>query len=137
MLSYDVLNTFYMPFWFYWGNLKSVVCNPQSTFQSNACANSYHFSYLSLHFGLATSSLSSVSQSCLHIKIPGGDSSMSCPRCTLYSCILVYWIAVLSILQTLEVSCKHRYIIISSWVILMWIQSKNHLVKGINIIFLG
>jgi hypothetical protein len=35
-LTCDMLHTFYIPFWFYWGNLKRVVCNPQSTFQSSA-----------------------------------------------------------------------------------------------------
>lgn len=51
-LSCDVPHTFYMPFWFYRGNLKRVVCNPQSTFQSNAfCKQSVKLPFLLLrHF---------------------------------------------------------------------------------------
>lgn len=56
MLSCNTPHTFHMPFRFYRGNLKRVVCNPQSTFQSSAlCKQSViAFLILSLHFGWAT-----------------------------------------------------------------------------------
>lgn len=57
MLSCNTPHTFYMPFRFYRGDLKRVVCNPQYTFQGSAlCKQSVMASLiLSLHFGGVTS----------------------------------------------------------------------------------